>query len=155
MDVTVLRSCALKFRSDFITLCKIDPFRSVTIAAACQKYYRTFLLQKDEIAVISGHGYQANRKTSVEATEWLEWLNSQTSGNIQHGRNGKEYKVGKYFVDGFNPFSNTAYEYNGSAFHGCPCCTEPEDLVPFSRITMAQACQLREEKVHYLKARGV
>ena len=116
MDVTVLRLCALNFRSDFINLCKIDPFRSVTIAAACQKYYRTFLLQKDEIAVISGHGYQTNRKTSAEATEWLEWLNNQSSGNIQHGRNGKEYEVGKYFVDGFESFTNTAYEYNVLSF---------------------------------------
>ena len=26
---------------------------------------------------------------SVEANEWLEWLNSQSGGNIQHGRNGR------------------------------------------------------------------
>ena len=36
-DVTVLRLCALKFREDFIGLCQVDPFKSVTIAAACQK----------------------------------------------------------------------------------------------------------------------
>ena len=63
LDVTVLRLCALKFRQDYIDICKIDPSKSVTIASACQKFYRTFLLKKQEVAVISGHGYQANRKT--------------------------------------------------------------------------------------------
>ena len=155
VDVTVLRECTLKFRKDFIAGTKVDPFKSVTIAAACQRYYRTFHLQKDDVAVISGHGYQANRKTSVEATEWLLWKNSQTGGNIQHGRNGKEFKVGKYFVDGYDPITNTAYEYNGAVFHGCTCCTEPDDTVPFSRITMAQANEKHREKVAYLKKRGL
>lgn len=35
-DVTVIRLCALKFRKDFIFLCNVDPYKSVTIAAACQ-----------------------------------------------------------------------------------------------------------------------
>ena len=101
--------------------------------------------------MISGHFYKVNRKISLEATEWLEWRNKETGGDIQHGRNGKEFKIGKYFVDGFNPFTNAVYEYNGAVFHGCPCCTEPEDEVPFSRITMAQAYEKHEEKVSYLK----
>ena len=53
LDVTVLRLCALKFRQDFIDICKIDPFKSVTIASACQMLYKTFLLKKQEVAVIS------------------------------------------------------------------------------------------------------
>ena len=77
-----------------------------------------------------------------------------TGGDIQHGRNGKEFNIGKYFVDGFNPFTNTVYVYNGAVFHCCPCCTEPEDEVPFSRITMAQAYKKYEEKVCYLKKLG-
>ena len=50
-DVTVLRLCALKFRQLFIELREIDPFGSVTIASACQKYFRTFLLEENTIAV--------------------------------------------------------------------------------------------------------
>ena len=102
--------------------------------------------------MISGLGYQANRKTSLEATEWLEWRNKETGGDIQHGRNGKEFKIGKYFVDGFDPFKGVVYEYNGAVFHGCPCCTEPEDEVPFSRITMAQAYEKHEENWLFEKA---
>ena len=61
MDVTVLRLCALKFRQDFIDLTQVDPFDSVTIASACQKYYRTYQMEKEQIAVISGHGYQVEK----------------------------------------------------------------------------------------------
>ena len=56
-DVTVLRLCALKLRESFTELCNIDPFTCVTIASAYQKYYRTYLLEDDTIAVISQHGY--------------------------------------------------------------------------------------------------
>ena len=57
-DVTVLRLCALKFRESFIELCNVDPFTSVIIASACQKYYRTYLWVEDNIAVISQQGLQ-------------------------------------------------------------------------------------------------
>ena len=70
-DVTVLRLCALKFREYFIELCNVDPFTSVTIASACQKYYRTYLLEEDTIAIISQHGYNGRRRYSVESIEWL------------------------------------------------------------------------------------
>ena len=63
-DVTVLRLCALKFRQDFISLCNIDPFHSVTIASACQKYYRTYLMEENTIGVTSQHGYMATGSTA-------------------------------------------------------------------------------------------
>src|SRR5208337_5266353 len=104
--------------------------------------------------IFSGHGYQSNRKTSIEATEWLEWKNFQCEGRIQHGRNGKEYKIGKYFVDGYDPETKTVYEYNGAVFHGCICCQDPDDRVPFSSITMRQAYDQFETKLLFLKRRG-
>ena len=84
-DVTVLRKCALKFREDFIALTGMDPYQSVTIASACQKYFRTYLLKENEIGIISANGYQPNRKTSLEATQWLEWENMSANGRIIHG----------------------------------------------------------------------
>ena len=81
-DVTVLRLCALKFRQLFIELCGIDPFGSVTIASACQKYFRTFLLEENTIAIISQHGYTGNRRYSMESIEWLEWINTRNGGRI-------------------------------------------------------------------------
>ena len=133
-ELTVLRLCALKFRQDFIDLCNIDPFHSVTIASACQKYYRTYLMEENTIGVISQHGYIGNRKYSMESLEWLEWLNSQHGGKIHHARNGGEKMAAKFQVDGLD--GNNVYEYNGCVFHGCPDCTEPDDHVPGSGMKM-------------------
>jgi hypothetical protein len=98
-DVTVLRLCSLKFREKFIELTAIDPFEEITIASACRRYYDTFLLKPDTIGIISAHGHQANRPNSNESIEWLEYLVSKGE-TIEHGRNGKERKIGNYFVDG-------------------------------------------------------
>ena len=64
-------------------------------------------------------------------------------------------KVGNYFVAIYNPVSNTPCEYNGAVFDGCPCRTEPDDLVPFAKITMAQAYENWEKKLEFLKRRGL
>ena len=150
-DVTVLRKCVLKFRSDFITLTGTDPFESVTIASACHKYYRHAMLKPQTLAVISGHGYQANRKTSHEATQWLEWENMSADGRIQHGRTGKEEKIGSYFVDGIDLQTKTIYEYNGCVFHGHPECTEEDDRIPFGNLTMREAYEAWETRVEFLR----
>ncbi len=149
-----MRLCALKFRQDFIALTGIDPFRHVTVAAACQAHFRTFCLQENDIAIISEHGYQPNRRTSLEATEWLEFLNDELGGAIRHGRNGKEKKIGKHFVDGIDELTKTIYEYNGCVFHGCPRCTQPEDTVPFSNLLMKNAFEQFEMKCDVLEKMG-
>lgn len=56
-DVTVLRQWDLKVRDYLLNLTEIDPFESVTIAAACQKYCKTFFMKTKETAIFSTHGY--------------------------------------------------------------------------------------------------
>ncbi|MCY7363680.1 MAG: DNA polymerase, partial [Ignavibacteria bacterium] len=154
-DVTVLRLCVLKFRDDFISLTKVDPFAEITIASACRRYFTTFLMVSNKIGIISAHGYQPNRRTSIEATEYFEFMNKFVAdGNIEHGRNGKEIKVLSFFLDGIDYTTNTVYEYNGCVFHGCEKCTNPMDKVPFRNITMAQAYEETEHKRTYLEICG-
>ena len=113
-----------------------------------------FLLQPNEVAVISQHGYHANRKTSIEATEWLEFLNYTENLTVKHGRNGKEQKVGRFFVDGVDESTKTVFEYNGAVFHGCPHCMKPDDLLPFSNKTMKEAYEEFNLKVQMLQKDG-
>ena len=54
-DVDILRRCCLEFRELFHEVTEIDPFRTITIASACHKVYRTNYLPKDTIAVIPPH----------------------------------------------------------------------------------------------------
>ena len=57
-----------------------------------------------------------------------ESLLPNTTGvpRIKHVRNGGEQKVptekGEEFVDGFEPSTNTVYEFLGCLWHGCPTC---------------------------------
>jgi hypothetical protein len=152
-DVTVLRLCAMKFREQFISATKIDPFTKVTISAACRAYFTTYLMRENTIAMISANGFNPNRKTSLEATEWFEYLNNR-GADIEHGRNGSERKVGNFFIDGVNAETGTFYEYNGCVMHGCPKCTNPEDRTPFQQISMAEAFEKTEKRRKYLEDNG-
>ena len=56
---------------------------------------------------------------------------SQNEFFIQHARNGGEVEVtvlnGKKFkLDGYCYGTNTAYEFYGCYYHGCPYCYEGE-----------------------------
>lgn len=90
----------------------------------------------DEIAVISVLGYQANRKSSIHAAQWLEWMKMSAGGDILHRRNGRKHRVGKYFVDGTDKKTETIYAFNGCVFDEHPECTVEDDHVPFSYLSM-------------------
>ncbi|XP_055357527.1 uncharacterized protein LOC129602520, partial [Paramacrobiotus metropolitanus] len=150
-DVTVLRRCALQFAMDFRGLTSLNPLDSITMSSACNKYYRTYHLEPNKLGVLSAHGPHRNRRTSVQATQWLEVLNRDLSGRIQHGRNGKEVHIGPYYVDGYDAVTRTVYEYNGCVFHGHPECTEPQDRSPFSRKLMRDVYEEYVDRVRYLE----
>lgn len=53
---------------------------------------------------------------------WMDWLNKSHSLHINHFRNfGREKRVGPYLVDGYDPITNTAYQFHGCYFHGHQC----------------------------------
>ena len=67
-DVTILRMGAMKFRGDFMTNNGIDPFaETCTIAAACNKEFRTNHLQPNTIALIPSGGYKRRERHSIIA----------------------------------------------------------------------------------------
>lgn len=103
--------------------------------------YKTFVMREIEIGVISSHGYQTNWKSSFEATQWIGWKNIDTNGRIIHEQTEKEYKSGRYFVDGIDEAHRTEHEYNGCVLHGHPECTEKENEVPFSNLLIKEALE--------------
>ena len=76
------------------------------------------------IAQVPTHGYTAEDQYSKESIQWLEWLMREKGIQIRHALNGGEYKVPgtKYRLDGYDPTTRTAYEYQGCIFHGCETC---------------------------------
>ena len=61
--------------------------------------------------------------------QWMDWLNYSENRNILHKLNsGREKRVGPYLVDGFDPQTNTVYEFLGCYHHGHNPC----DLLCYS-----------------------
>ena len=105
----------------------------VTIASACNLYWRREHLAPDCIAVELMQGWRGARvNQSKAAFQWLYFEESQipkegaSPDRIHHARNGGEQRVtvacDSYWVDGFDSHTNTVYEFHGCLWHGCRRC---------------------------------
>ena len=81
------------------------------------------------IAQVPSEGYVKKDQYSKASIQWLEWVMHQSAQKgkpmiIQHALSGGEVSVSgtKYKLDGYCQASNTAYEYMGCLWHGCPKC---------------------------------
>ncbi len=92
-DVTILRECSERFRQCFFQETTVDPFKSVTIASACNRVFRKLFLPPHTIAIIPPDGYSGNNKQSNEALKWMYWQEHYTGMRINHIRNGGEVVV--------------------------------------------------------------
>ena len=113
--------------------------KCVTIASACNRFWRKKLLPLQTIAIELPRGcYGAMSNQSFKAFKWLAWQESKLrkaphsstgapkADRIQHAGNGGEVKVltpgQSFLVDGYNTTTKTVYEFHGCLFHGCPLC---------------------------------
>ena len=68
----------------------------------------------------------------------MKWLNSFNNPNILHAENGGEQLVAGFRVDGYDPNTNTVYEFHGDAFHGNLDLYDPEYTChPFDKTVTA------------------
>ena len=133
-DVNLLKKGCEEFQKEFQHEAGFNPMeKSVTIAAACNLYWRKKHLSPDTIAVEPLHGWRgAQVNHSLKALQWLYWQENllpkegATADRIRHVRNGGEQRIHTstqmFFVDGYDPATRTVYEFNGCFFHGCPSC---------------------------------
>ncbi|XP_055388262.1 uncharacterized protein LOC129616653 [Condylostylus longicornis] len=107
-DVNVLRQGCLKFMNDSLQLLNINPFfETFTLAQACLTAYQKHFLKENTLGVTP--------------------INNYTScGKIKY-----EYDLPdcNFTVDGFNPNTNTVYEFLGCFYHGCEDCFFDRNLV--------------------------
>ena len=137
-DVALLQAGCEAFTKEFATHAGFNPFANcVTIASACNLYWRKHCLKEQTIAVEPLKGWRgANVNYSIKALQWLHFKEQGLAkqgacqDRIKHVRNGGEQSVtcveGCYFVDGYDPQTQTVYEFNGCFWHGCPRC-HPEN----------------------------
>lgn len=129
-DVNILRQGCLKFAKDTIQEAGFNPLtQCITIASTCHYFWRNHQMLPKTIAVEPIHGWGGPRiNQSKVALQWM-YLEDQKIGGenrIKHTRNGGEQVLqvqgGKVYVDGFDAQTNTAYEFHGCEWHGCPKC---------------------------------
>jgi len=133
-DVALLQGGCEAFCKEFEEHAGFNPFaKCVTIAAACNLYWRKHHLPHDTIAVRPLHGWRgAQVNHSLKALQWLYYEEQRLpkdeacADRIKHVRNGGEQTVvtdtDSYFVDGYDPMTRTVYEFHGCLWHGCKRC---------------------------------
>ena len=153
-DVKLLKAGCKKFQDEFFEKGEFNPMeKCITIASACNRYWRKKQLPKQTIAVEPPTGWHGATTTqSIKALKWLTWKeqrlrtaeNQPQSDRIRHSFNGGEVTVftpaQAYRVDGFDELTNTVYEFHGCLWHGCPTCYPNRCDKPFSSERTFQEC---------------
>ena len=118
-DVALLKAGCEAFQQEFERQAGFNPMaKCITIASACNLYWRKHHLTPDTIAVEPLGGWRgANVNQSLKALEWLYYQEHQilkqgaSADRIRHVRNGGEQSVrtivDSYFVDAYDPLTRT------------------------------------------------
>ena len=135
-DVKLLKAGCQKFRQEFRQHAEFDPLeKCVTIASACNRFWRKKLVPANTIASRPPRGWHGARSNqSLKALKWLAWQehllrlqHPAPADRIRTVRNGGEVRVVQHLVDGFDPCDpvtgrHTVYEFHGCLWHGCTRC---------------------------------
>ncbi|XP_060564754.1 uncharacterized protein LOC132723964 [Ruditapes philippinarum] len=110
------------------------------------------------IAKIPPNGY--NDQYSEASIQWLEWVAYTKNVKIQHALNkGEKSLLGtRYKLDGYCEETNTAYEYHGCIFHGCPDCfadNREETRHPLTNQSLDELYALTMKKKAYIQQLGM
>jgi len=133
-DVVLLQEGCEAFAREFEETAGFNPFENcVTIASACNEYWRRHCLPLNTIAVEPLRGWRGAQVTqSMAALQWLAYVESKihkepgAEEHIRHVKNGGEQRLvtgtDPKFVDGYDPNTETVYEFHGCLWHGCRHC---------------------------------
>jgi len=139
-DVALLQGGCEAFSKEFKDQSAFNAFAEcVTIASACNQYFRRHHLKENTIAIEPPRGWRgANVNQSKKALQWLYYQESlipkdgASAERIRHVRNGGEQRVftdtDPFFVDGLDPVTNTIYEFHGCLWHGHTCYRRFRDV---------------------------
>ena len=142
-DVQLLKQGSEAFQHEFQSQAGFNPMhKCVTIASACNLYWRKKHLTPNTIAVEPIRGWRgANVNNSLKCLQWLYFMEAQipkqgaSQDRIKHVRNGGEQTVRTanklYFVDGYDALTRTVYEFHGCIFHGCTKCYPNRNIKNF------------------------
>ena len=114
---------------------------------------------RSPIAKIPPGGYKMDQ-FSKSSIQYLEWVSRRDNIKIRHALNGGEIRLPgtRYRLDGYAYETNTAFEYQGCVYHGCPRCF-PEDREemkhPLTQQSMSELYALTMKKKSYIESLGM
>lgn len=152
-DVTLLRLGMLRYQEIVKEVTGHDPLIKLTIASAGIDFFKRNIMPEKTIENISR---DPRRQDSAEGREFIGYMEHQLGRAIK-----REYKIGQYSVDGFDPVTNTVYEHNGCLFHGgygctddCSCKRNPHSVNPKSKIPFHELAEKTRVRENWLKSKG-
>ncbi len=80
----------------------------------------------------------------IKEKKWLDYL----------GVTERQVRIGKYIVDGFDPLTNTIYEFNGDFWHGNPDVFNPNDINNVLKKSFGELYEKTINKEMKLKEKG-
>ena len=142
----------------------------MTFKSTCQDCGTRCTKCEDRDASCQGCGLREvtfqGQDTSRTFGKWLfssqhKYFKTRCKGvKIQHALNGGEVGLPgtRYKLDGYCHETNTAYDFHGCVFHGCPRCF-PEDREetkhPLTRQSMSELYALTMKKKSYIEGKGL
>ncbi|RWR98510.1 hypothetical protein B4U79_10732, partial [Dinothrombium tinctorium] len=136
----------------------IDPItRCFTLASIGLEVFQAKILQDETIGITPIEGYREAKNFSKTGAAWLYYMEEKiNTGKSIEARIKilREQKKGPFFVDGFCEKTNTVYEYNGCAFHGCEKCYPNENEIAINWRTHKENKLYTQRKMDYLRQRG-
>ncbi|XP_037915062.1 uncharacterized protein LOC119653974 [Hermetia illucens] len=159
-DVTILRFGCLSFMKEFLEITAVNPFtESLTIASACMLVFRKNFLKAQTLAIMPKNKYLKGKQFSFASLKWLHFKGMNTTVGILSALNTGEVKLekGGLFVDGFDPKTNTVYEFFGCFYHGCPDCFKfnSSDIIKGSKCdTLSQRHESTMKKMSAIRKNG-
>ena len=130
-DVNVLLYSVMDFRKLFENVTELDPItRCFTLASIGLEYFRAKVLQEDTLGVTPINGYINLRNKSKKADVWLD-----LKGIELHTEILREYKLGRFYADGYIPETKTVFEFWGCYWHSCPICQLPNNPEKTERVS--------------------
>ena len=171
-DVKLLKAGCQKFQAEFKVHGEFNPMeKCVTIASACNRYWRKKHLTPNTIAVEPPRGWHGSQNNqSMKALKWLKWCEFQLrrsttpmtpqADRIAHAGNQGEHSIRTparvLHVDGYDASCNTIYEFHGCVWHGCPRCFPNRNIT--SRVnpdrTVGELHEATQAKTSLLRALG-
>jgi hypothetical protein len=148
-DTVVLQKASESFRSLFMEVTDgICPFSAgLTIASVCNYFWRAKMLEAEKICLIPANGsITSGRQKSIVGTQWIKFMEMENNVMLK-----AEQRIGRWIVDGYDSASDTAYEFLGCMWHGCPKCLDPEVTHPFLNQPMAEVYRQTQDRLRDLR----